>query len=584
MFSMEQVYEEKRKAGIRTFLCVLVLAVLFLLLILRVPYGYDWTDESDYLALPYRLLMFDRPLVDTWEVHQLSALITLPLVAFYRAVNGAATDGLLLFTRYCFVAMQFLISLYAFFVLRRRYGNAASLLAAALFLGYTHFSINSLYYNTYALLFLTLSVLLALEARAAVPLSGWRFALSGLLFALSVQAQPYTLLAVLVWVGWFIPLMRSGKAGRRAFWCWIGGAVLVALLFAAYVAFRSPLGEIPANVRGMLSDPSYPKISYAEEMLKYLNAIRVIFSPFSYAAAALLLLGGWYALTKNERSRRILRIAGLALALMTMAGATAIAAVRNWSDIYRLNTVAMAFALSAPGLYLLGDRKPGGAGALFLFGAALSIATQFGSNTRILASSGMLVLGSMSAVLFLFENLKNLPGKEGAQNGRRAGRVAFSAALFICALGAGTVFWYRVTAVHRDEPLPKLTQTIQAGPAKGIRTTPEHAAQYEQLVSDIRQNAPEKGNILVSNLFPDSYLLTDLVPAAPGEFNMSVEFISAYYTQHPERLPDYLYAIDASYGRDNAASYEITAELMKGGRFEAYPQQSGTAYRKAQGE
>lgn len=578
---------KKRTLNLKTLLCVLTLVVIFALLLWRVPFGYDWSDESDYLALPYRLFVFDRPLLDTWEVHQLSALITLPLVALYGALSGGSTDGILLFTRYCFVAMQFLTAVFAFFVLRRRSGDLAALFAAALLLGYTHFSINSLYYNTYALLFLALSVLLVLDATSREARLGWRYALSGLLFALSVQAQPYTLLAILVWPFLLAPSLRGKREnGRRNLLFWLGGAALVAFAFVAYVAARSPFNEIMENVQGMLSDPSYPKISYLEQTMQYFNAIRVIFCPASYGAAALVPIGIWYTLTKNDKRKRALRILGVAAAIAVMAGAVVVASLRDWSDIYRLNTLAMAFSLAGPGLFLLNDRKTGAAAALFFLGAALSVATQFGSNTRILASSGMLVLGSMGTVLCLFDCLRDLAtrgipaSQQSPQKQQRVFTALFALAVAVCILGTGIVFWYRMSAVHRDAALPELTQTIQTGPAKGIRTTPEHAKQYEQLVSDILALAPKHGNLLVSNLFPDAYLLTDLVPAAPGEFNMSIAFLSRYYELHPERLPDYIFAIDASYGRENDQSQAITAAFLQNGRFEANPMESGVAYLK----
>ena len=581
---MKQEMTNKRTANVQTLICVLTLAVLLLLLIWRVPFGYDWSDESDYLALPYRLLTFDRPLVDTWEVHQLSALITLPLIAFFRLINGGSMDGVLLFTRYCYVAAQFLASVYAFFVLRKRYGNFAALTAAALLLGYTHFSINSLYYNSYALLFLALSTLLALDAGMQETRVGWRWILSGVLFALSVQAQPYVLLAIVVWPFLLVPLLRGGKMGQRYFWLWMLGAALVALAFVGYVAACSPLGEIPANIKGMLSDPSYPKISYIEQLLQYLNAIRVIFSPFGYGAAALIPIGIWYLCEKNQVRKRALRAIGVCMALVVMIGAVAVAARRDWNDIYRVNTVAMAFSLAAPGLYLLNDRKMGAAGALFFFGCALSIATQFGSNTRILASSGMLVLSSMGAVLWLFSVLQDIATQEPTLQPeqllrkRRGLRWLTAEAVIVCLLGTAVLFWFRVVAVHRDEPLPELTQTIQSGPAKGIKTTPEHARKYEQLVSDIRALAPSEGTILVSNLFPDAYMLTGLIPAAPGEFNMSIAFLQSYYAEHPERLPNYIFAIDASYGRDNDQSSAITAAFIQQGQYDAFELESGVAY------
>ena len=48
MSNMEQEITNKRTANVQTLICVLALAVLLLLLIWRVPFGYDWSDESDW--------------------------------------------------------------------------------------------------------------------------------------------------------------------------------------------------------------------------------------------------------------------------------------------------------------------------------------------------------------------------------------------------------------------------------------------------------------------------------------------------------------------------------------------------------
>jgi hypothetical protein len=133
---MEQIFGKNRRTGAWTLLCVLALVVLFSLLLWRVPFGYDWTDEAYYSTVAYRLLQGDRLLVDTWEVHQFSAMLSAPVLGAYLALNQGSTDGCILFMRYFYVSVQFLTSVYAFFVFRRRSGNLAALLVAAMLLGY----------------------------------------------------------------------------------------------------------------------------------------------------------------------------------------------------------------------------------------------------------------------------------------------------------------------------------------------------------------------------------------------------------------------------------------------------------------
>jgi len=574
---------KNKRAGAWTLVCVLALAVLLLLLIWRVPFGYDWTDESDYLALPYRLLTFDRPLVDTWEVHQLSAMISVPLVWLYLLISQGSTDGILLFFRYSFILIQFGVSVYAFFVLRKKYGDLPAVLAAGLFLSYTHYAINSLYYNTYALLFLTLSVLLVFDARGPQRGRLLRSAFSGLFFALSVQAQPYVLLAGFVWAGFWLSEKRDRRI-KKELLCWLGGIAAVVAAFILSVLLRSDIAQIPANVKGMLSDPAYPKISYFVQIGKYLNSIRVIYQPVSYLAAAFLLFGIVAPRIRDGKKRRTYRLAGIALACALMVAAVKCAWSYEWEDVLRINMMAMSLALAAPGLFFLNGHKMDEAAYLFLFGCALSVATQYGSNTRIYASSGMLVLSSMAAVVMLFDSLKTIDSRQAAVDGSESGKRNRGAVLFriaaacVCAFAVTGLMRLRLTTTYRDDSISNLSTRITAGPAKGLITSAEEAEKYECLISDIRENAPETGTILVSNLFPDGYMLTDLTPAAPGEFNMSVAFLTSYYEQHPERWPDYIFAIDASFGKANAKSTEISQFLTQEKSYRANQLESGTAY------
>lgn len=576
---------KNKRVGAWTLFCVLALAILLLLLIWRVPFGYDWTDESDYVALPYRLLTSDQPLVDTWEVHQLSALISVPLVWLYLLINQGSTDGILLFFRYSFIIVQFSVSVYTFFVLRRKYGNLSSVLAAGIFLSFTHYAINSLYYNTYSLLFLLLSILLVFDTKGGKNLRMIRVGFSGLFFALSVQAQPYGLLAGIVWIGYWLSEKRNRQI-KRDFLVWLGGIATVGFAFLLFVFLRSDVSQIPANVKGMLSDPSYPQINYFVQIGKYLNAIRVIYRPVSYLAAAFLAYGIVAFQMRDKKKQRACFLTGIITACVLMAAVVICAWSYDWDNVHRINMMAMGLALIAPGLFFLNGHKMDEASFLFLFGCALSIATQFGSNTRIYAASGMLILSSMAAMLMLFSSIRVFRTHcvvTASENGEirkphRNTAVLTIAGVLVCLLAISGLMSLRLITTYRDGPMTNLSVKITTGPAKGLITSAEEAGKYERLVAEIRENAPQTGNILVSNLFPDGYMLTDLVPAAPGEFNMSISFLSSYYSQHPERWPDYIFAIDESYGKTNALSASISEELVQGMNYKAIRLESGTAY------
>ena len=103
-------------------------------------------------------------------------------------------------------------------------------------------------------------------------------------------------------------------------------------------------------------------------------------------------------------------------------------------------------------------------------------------------------------------------------------------------------------------------RTLDSGAGKGIRTTPESAKQHHEMVKTIRENAPESGSLLVSYLFPEGYLLTDLKAATPSAYNMKLnsKWLAAYYAAHPERTPDILVQLstDLAFNKDATAGAE----------------------------
>ena len=136
---------------------ILLLAGLYIGLLIRLPYGFDWTDESYQVEVVRRLVQGDRMLVDNWEVHQFSALLGVPFMRIYLLLSGGSLDGSLLFFRYVAVTVQFLASVYCFRVLERRYGALPAFLSAAMLLGFSHYAMNSFFYNPISLLATVLS-------------------------------------------------------------------------------------------------------------------------------------------------------------------------------------------------------------------------------------------------------------------------------------------------------------------------------------------------------------------------------------------------------------------------------------------
>ena len=342
----------KLSAKTKVTLCLLVLTLLFCALCVRAPYGLDWTDEPYYSVLPYRLYLGDRPLIDTWEVHQLSGLIALPFLKLYLLFTGGSTTGVMLYFRYVLIVLQFALSLYAFFVLRRKSGDAVALLAAGMLLMHVHFGINGLSYNAITPLLLALSALFAfdmLDGRSPRAFA----ALSGVAYALAVQAYPYAALTLPVYLLFWIAHAKKLAPDARAkrLWRWFALGVFGALFaFIVNVLSRSPLSEILQNAGSILHDPDHQSENMLALLGGYANAIRVLFGPVFTAAIALFLFSLTTHFLKNARVRLRLRQLGFALAIALIAAAVLWVVPYNYPNHHKLNIVAVSITLILPSL------------------------------------------------------------------------------------------------------------------------------------------------------------------------------------------------------------------------------------------
>jgi len=303
-----------------------------------------------------------------------------------------------------------------------------------------------------------------------------------------------------------------------------------------------------------------------------------------YGAAGLLVLGVWYSFAKKPAIREYLRLTGAIATILLLFGATLRACFYDWPAYYRINLLAMGLALLAPGLYLLADRRPNRAIFLYFMGCMLSVATQIGSNTRILAASGMLLPASAATALYLFDNQRALfcfhlsERKNGSEN---AGSIRWFRAFAVvsCALFAMALFALRLTTIYRDESIEQLDTAIASGAAMGIFTTQESAEAHDRLVADIRDNAPQEGAILITKLFPEGYMLTDLYAATPSAYSMHMdsEWLQNYYKANPQRRPAMVFAIDPGWSY-NDSSMEGSELYENDASYEKRILPSGIAY------
>jgi hypothetical protein len=148
-------------AGWALAACALVLVGLAYL---RLSYGIDFTDESFYVAVPYRFVLGAKPYVDELSVTQTNAAILLyPFVWSYDRLVG--TTAIVLYLRQLHFVLSLALGVATFLSLRRLLGLGAATVVAAVAFVFVPFDIPSVGYDSLASALFTAGCLLGFHAR-----------------------------------------------------------------------------------------------------------------------------------------------------------------------------------------------------------------------------------------------------------------------------------------------------------------------------------------------------------------------------------------------------------------------------------
>ena len=133
----------------------IILTVLILLgaVGIRIFFGVDFTDESLYVALPYRFILGDKPFADELSTTQTAGIIIKPALQLFCQIMGSS-DGIVLFTRGLHYLLSVIVAALTYFIIRPYLKTSEALLTSLLPVMFIPFNIQSLSYNTLASLLL----------------------------------------------------------------------------------------------------------------------------------------------------------------------------------------------------------------------------------------------------------------------------------------------------------------------------------------------------------------------------------------------------------------------------------------------
>jgi len=208
--------------------------------------------------------------------------------------------------------------------------------------------------------------------------------------------------------------------------------------------------------------------------------------------------------------------------------------------------------------------------AMFMLGILYSVALCFSSNQYFYVTAMAITASNVAGFTFTADLIREM--KETPDTLDYAVPCKYAAfGLTALVLVLQSAFQITAKAEHCFwESSPSMLNTeISEGPAKGIMTTADNAAEYEEIYSDIKEyTSAEKGNILILSNKTWTYLAVDGQPYGTlsayvtGENQTSLNRIEMYYEVNPEKVPVYIY-IPKSSQWENIG--EITAKAQQAG-------------------
>ncbi len=533
-------------------------------LLVRVRYCTAGEEESYFLAEANAYLKGLAPIQEMWGGTYFSALIFMPLAAAFHAVTGGYT-GVFLFLRCCYILFTAGVSAVSYLLLRRFAAPAWAGLIALLGFAFTPLNLNTFSYNSMAMHFAMLFVLLALwgakEGRIAPAV------LSGAFFALTVQAYPPMIVLAPVCLMLLICYAKGKRA--RAFGAFCGGGAAVLLLFLVVLRLRAPFSVYLENLDALFIRDSVHQGhgGLVSTLVAWLASCR-----YWYGSAPILAVGALWLLTGFLR-RRACRGRRLAAWVWPVVWA-ALLAVAAWGLLLRpqgymyysnmkwfipgLLWPAVLFAAwpekKAPGLMLC------------LVGMCYAVGVLIGTDLGIVNASYAFYFCTAGELLWLAQAVPSTK------------RMAFArgAALAVLVILLPVQLCYMRFCYDSFGNPARATVRLAEGPMKGLHVEPEKAQAYEGVLRDVSANVPGGAKLLVLDNLPYAYLLGEYTPCSPSPWINDVgdEQLRLFYKRNPRLIPEYVLVAQEETGVFNRA--DTSAESLPEGYVKDLLLQVGT--------
>ena len=532
-------------------------AGLFALFFLTARYGIGLHDEIFYHGLTHRLFLGERMIADEWHLSQFAYLVNVPVDHLYYFLKGS-TEGFNLFTRYAFVAADALFYVFLYASLRRYgiAGLAASLMFCAL-VPQVFFTGSYATVSVAALLVFCLLTFFGEQPKRAP-----RLVAAGLALALCVLTQPFFLFGYVLWalaaaVFFAVRRFRGLNAEktpvflRRRTFLWISvGCVIPFIAVVAFLYISGSFEALPAVLPYLFTGVEYNASNlFSPSLLRMAVSFYGVLPLAGLCCSTVLCAVLFFLKKRGPRVRAVLLGVSLFFFALCLAHAGfRMAAGRNFEiTLQFIQFHNLPLLLFGPAPFLLSEKKDRGFVWTLLTATVFSLCADLSSSTQIGLGGWV---ARVPVLLQLSELLKELwearvslrPAVKPEKFAKMLSAQGIRAVAVLLAVFCAASFlqWngmyiacesvYKPTEklfLHVSEPLDC---ELEAGPLKGLLTTPTIGRIYANILSDLDKirNATD-GGVMVLDTNTWMYLYLQRPYAS----------FSTIYEDEPERLAAY---------------------------------------------
>lgn len=514
------------------FLCA-VTAIKILLV------GYD-IDEQYAIAMSYRLLRGDFPLLNMWEPHQTSAFLSALLMLPYLLI-AKSTTGIVLWLRLTGLAIHSLVTFSLYRYLLRKYSTTVSMLICCLYF----FSLPKLMFlpefsnmQTWFLILLILSLLGYYQSEREKAGPVW-LVFAGICMMFEVICYPSSILIFPVCLYWIVRYRKkAGHSLSAELFCFILPCFVGALVFFAVLLSRMNISQLLSLATVVAADGSH-SASLSDRILGHLSALGTI---LIYFLIYFLISGLFYYIVSHCKKQ--VGISGELLFSTLFLAVTLLGQLLIWlfGDSYPNYPLAEYFLLPVF-LLLYSFRGKITVSYELSFFVILPLTAFMGivlfSNHTFLVSAPFLapcIIGILTLPeLMPFFRTEHTAKREGNRS------LVPLLTLWVIVLLFGKAYMVRTTGGLHYTLFDSLS-LMRSGPAAGIVCDTETAAKYRDTLELVTQSIPDGASIFYAGVSNDIYLMKDMNICTPSTISTPTfdNKILDYFTMNPQKQPDYV--------------------------------------------